>query len=319
MLNNFQVKNTYSGIIVNYNRNKEFCGGIFHDDSEWQRLMDDKFNKLSENKIYEGINKNDFLSIYAENSNNYISKELIKYINNIKDLNGNKIDFNSLNAIQQSLIISFLKEPLEQTKIYGTKVKLSDINIDLDNDKMYLEANLNTIDGNILSYGAEFSQQQMNKEKYNYGFLEHQDSKIYKFSFTSNEKLNTNERKKLIENIRNADENILNNFKENVNVAILLSDENSIENGFAEFSFYSNSNLELHIQKATENIKNTAREENKENNETSNFILLNIYWDKLRKNFENFETILKDTQNDYFLKNTNKLLSSLLSSDIKNK
>ncbi|EAH9506229.1 hypothetical protein EYI55_09490, partial [Campylobacter coli] len=277
MLSSFQVSNTPFGAIINYERNKEFCGGIYNDGSKWQEILDDKFNQLSKDENHKNINKNDFLNIYNDNNSNYVSNEITKYINNIKDLNGNKIDFNSLNSKQQSLIISFLRTPLEQTNIYGTRAKLSDIKIDLNNNnELYIEANFHTIDGKTLSMGAEFSMQAMNENKYgSYGFLEHNGSQIYKFSFASEENLSTSERKNLLTNIRNTDIKTLDNFKENIDISLCF-DNDGAEGGFTSFYMYSKSNFELDIQKANENIKNLPKEENEK--EFSNFILVNIYW-----------------------------------------
>ncbi|ELL6952143.1 hypothetical protein Q4Y49_001415, partial [Campylobacter coli] len=61
MLSSFQVSNTPFGAIINYERNKEFCGGIYNDGSKWQEILDDKFNQLSKDENHKNINKNDFL------------------------------------------------------------------------------------------------------------------------------------------------------------------------------------------------------------------------------------------------------------------
>ncbi|HEB9288070.1 TPA: hypothetical protein RZK16_001730 [Campylobacter coli] len=315
MLSSFQVSNTPFGAIINYERNKEFCGGIYNDGSKWQEVLDDKFNQLSKDENHKNINKNDFLNIYNDNNSNYVSNEITKYINNIKDLNGNKIDFNSLNSKQQSLIISFLRTPLEQTNIYGTRAKLSDIKIDLNNNnELYIEANLHTIDGKTLSMGAEFSMQAMNENKYgSYGFLEHNGSQIYKFSFASEENLSTSERKNLLTNIRNTDIKTLDNFKENIDISLCF-DNDGAEGGFTSFYMYSKSNFELDIQKANENIKNLPKEENEK--EFSNFILVNIYWNKIRKDLENLKTTLKNKQEDLFIKNSTSPLKDILKNNI---
>lgn len=315
MLSSFQVNNTPFGAVIDYQRDKEYCGGIYNDGSKWQEILDDKFNQFSKDENHKNIDKNDFLNIYSDNSSNYVSNEITKYINNIKDLNGNKIDFNSLDSKQQSLIISFLRTPLEQTNIYGTRAKLSDIKIDLnDNNELYIEANLRTIDGKTLSMGAEFSMQTMNENKYgSYGFLEHNDSQIYKFSFISDKNLSTSERKNLLTNIKNADIKTLSDFKEDIDISIYF-DNDGTEGKFTSFSIYDKSNFELDIQKAHENVKNLPKEENEK--ESSNFILVNIYWSIVRKDLENFKTTLKNKQENLFIKNSMSPLKDILKNNI---
>lgn len=317
MISGFQIQsNSSNDIIINYERGDKFCNGLYSDTHSkiWEETLNEKFEQIVENKENKNISKDNFFEIYSENDNNYVGNEITKYINNIKDLNGNKIDFNSLNSKQQSLIISFLRMPLEQTDIYGTRAKLSDIKIDLNNG-LYIEANLHTIDGKTLSMGAEFSMQTMDENKYgSYGFLEHNDSQMYKFSFVSDKNLSTIERKNLLTNIKNADIKTLSNFKEDIDISLYF-DNDGTEGGFSNFNIYGHSNFELNIQQAIQNIKNLPKKEDKK--ESSNLILINIYWDNVRKDLENLKTILKNKQDDVFVKNSVSPLKGILKNNVK--
>jgi len=282
MHNSFEIQKTSFGTIIDYERGYGLnAQGLIQED-DWQDLLNKKMNSITKNN--KDLTRNDLNTIFANNSNSYVMKNLAQNIENLRDLNGNIIDFNALSFSWQNLIISFLQEPLEQTLSYGTKAFLNNIKIDTNNNELYIQADIHTIDGQVLSAAAEFSSKPIDTQKYQYSIFEHtKQNQIHKFSFLSSKILNTQARKELIDNIKNASTKELENFEENIEIAIF---PNAIENALVKFSLYENSELKLNYNKALENTKMPTKHEK---TDTKTLSLLNIFWTNIRADLEKFK------------------------------
>lgn len=187
----------------------------------------------------------------------------------------------------------------------------------INNDELYIEANIHTIDGQTLSAAAKFETRQMDTQKYQYGFgfenLPNQ-SQIHRFSFVSAKNLSTDERKQMIESIKSANLKDLDEFEANIEISMYPND--FMENGLKSYA-YENFNLELDYEKAIENAKALPKEEeNKEVSNSSSSSLLSLYWTKFQADLgklKDFNSTKINAENSIIKqKDSTMLLKSLL-------
>ena len=317
MHNYFEIEKNSFGTTINYERGYGLnASGWFSDEDDWQEVLNRTINSVNQKSSTE-FSKDDLSAVFAQNSDSYVMKNLTQSLENLKDLNGNAINFNDLNPSQQYLVFSFLQEPLELTQIYGTRAYLSDIKIDINNDEFYIEANIYTIDGQTLSAAAKFETRQMDTQKYQYGFgfenLPNQ-SQIHRFSFVSAKNLSTDERKQMIESIKSANPKDLDEFEANIEISMYPND--FMENGLKSYA-YENFNLELDYEKAIENAQALPKEEeNKEVSNSSSSSLLSLYWTKFQADLgklKDFNSTKINAENSIIKqKDSTMLLKSLL-------
>ncbi|TKX29052.1 hypothetical protein CQA38_05685 [Campylobacter sp. MIT 12-5580] len=298
---------------------------VYSTSQEWKQTLNKQFDTMLKKEENKEISKEDLSQIFAENNNSYISSKLNEYLSKIKDLNGNDIDFSSLDIQHQQQIIEFLKEPLENTKAYGTRANLSDIKVDLSGSSLYIEANLHTIDGKTLSIGAKFMPQELTDYKAYCGNDElivgdRVDTKIL---FVSQERLNTSQKKDLLEKIQNQGIDIEKNFadfKGYIGISLCGSFDNPNNNSllYQEHLLYRVSNVELNLNQAKENIKNLPKEENESKSDTLKLTFKNIIWNNIKSELSNFNDLYKLKIESEFIKENSTIqpLKTLLASDI---
>lgn len=317
MHNYFEIEKNSFGTTINYERGYGFNGRSLSEEDDWQEVLNRTINSVNQKSSTE-FSKDDLSAVFAQNSDSYVMKNFTQSLENLKDLNGNAINFNDLNPSQQYLVFSFLQEPLELTQIYGTRAYLSDIKIDINNDELYIEANIHTIDGQTLSTAAKFETMQMDTQKYQYGFgfenLPNQNQ-IHRFSFVSAKNLSTDERKQMIESIKSANLKDLDEFEANIEISMYPND--FMENGLKSYA-YENFNLELDYEKAIQNAQALPKEEeeNKEVSNSSSTSLLSLYWTKFQADLgklKDFNSTKINAENSIIKqKDSTMLLKSLL-------
>lgn len=317
MHNYFEIEKNSFGTTINYERGCGFNGRSLSEEYDWLEILNRTINGVNQ-KFNTEFSKDDLGAVFAQNSDSYVMKNLTQSLENLKDLNSNAINFNDLNPSQQYLVFSFLQEPLELTQIYGTRAYLSDIKIDINNDELYIEANIHTIDGQTLSAAAKFETMQMDTQKYQYGFgfenLPNQNQ-IHRFSFVSAKNLSTDERKQMIESIKSANPKDLDDFEGNVEISMYPND--FMENGLKSYA-YENFNLELDYEKAIQNAQALPKEEeeNKEVSNSSSSSLLSLYWTKFQADLgklKDFNSTKINAENSIIKqKDSTMLLKSLL-------
>lgn len=322
MINNFELNKTTFGTMIDYKRGKD-CDVYSQDEQAWQQTLSEKFDTMLENQNDTELSKANLEQIFSENSTNYIMAELSKYLSSLKDINGNDIDFNSLDTKQQKRIVEFLQKPLEDTYIYGTRASLSDIKIDISNDdNLYIEANIHTIDGQILSTATQFiPANSLNTSLEEDGFIKRfeGDDTDYSFSFTTSQNLSIDEKKALLRKIQGANfkdynqSDEFNDFDGNIEIGVFFGDSGS------RFPQVQISNLKLNLETAAQNVKNIPKEDAEEKNDTKisyESTLLKILWDKIKSEMKDFDLIKTQQENKLLnqqnIKNPEGLLKSLL-------
>ncbi|TKX29161.1 hypothetical protein [Campylobacter estrildidarum] len=227
--------------------------------------------------------------LFCDNSDDYVKNELSKYLKNIKDLNGNTIDFNSLSKKEQGFIIEFLKQPLEDVNVYCKGAYISDIKID-SSDTFYIQADIHTIDGKNLSSAANFIPK--NKLDYKkYDLLNFEDfDRDYKFLFTTEKNLSTEERKDFLNKIQNSDFKDLENLDAFVNISLFQVSDDGTASSF--FPTYFKNNLKLDYAKAAENVKKLDKDKKGTTN-SSDPTLLKILWNNIKADLEKLKDFNK--------------------------
>ncbi len=299
---------------IYYERDGFDSSGWGQDVESWQEVLNKEVEKVLLNDENKNLNKDDLKVLFSDNSITYVKKELTKYLQNIKDLNGNAVDFSTLNKKQQCFIMEFLKQPLEDVNVYCKGAYISDIKIDIS-DTFYIQADIHTIDGKSLSSAANFiPKDHLDYKKFD--FLNFEDfDRDYKFLFTTEEKLSIEERKEFLNKIQNS--NFNNDFKdlENLNAFITISFLYVNNDDKSDFPIYYNSNLKLDYAKAAENIKHLAQDK-KSSEKSDNSSLVKILWENIKADFEKLKDFnkLKSEEENIFMqqKDDSMLLKSLL-------
>ncbi|TKX30632.1 hypothetical protein [Campylobacter aviculae] len=314
MYNEIGIDKNTSNTSIIYNRG--YYTGC--DKDIWESELNKTINDVIQKENSKEFSKDDLSNVFAENSNNYVMDNIAKYITNLKDLDGNSVDFNSLSSDQQYYILFFINKPLENVLNYGTQAYLSDIKINTNENDFYIEANIHTIDGQVFSAASKFSKMQVDIPKYDYGiFVENANpNQVHEFSFVSPKNLSTDERREMLEKIKNSDLKDLKDFEGNVEIK-LISD-NVTGGGFMELNLFETYNLKLDYEKAIVNAKSLLKDENSSNKKSDEFSnsLLVLFWNNIRINLEKFKdfNLTKINQENVFIKqkNEDELLKSLL-------
>ncbi|TKX30733.1 hypothetical protein [Campylobacter aviculae] len=271
-----------------YERGELITSGWGQSTEDWQKILDKEIETILLKDENKNLKKDELEMLFCDNSDDYVKKELSKYLENIKDLDGNAIDFNSLSKKEQGFIIEFLKQPLEDVNIYCKGAYISDIKIDL-NDTFYIQADIHTIDGKNLSSAANFiSKNKLDYKKYDpLDFMDF--DRDYKFLFTTEKNLSTEERKDFLNKIQNSDFKDLENLDAFINIALfqVLDDGTT-----SSFPAYFNNNLKLDYAKATENVKKLEKDKKNTTN-SSDPTLLKILWNNIKADLEKLKDFNK--------------------------
>ena len=258
------------------------------------------------------------LDVFALNSGFYINQQVANALANLKDTNGNQVDFNSLDSRQQSYIISFISRPLQATGVFGTRASISDVQIDLSQG-FYVQANIHTIDGQVFSSAAKYAPKSAEYvEKYDTAAYvgEYANNKEcgklsdfdrdYKFYFARAGNLSTDERMALLSEVENLNTLDFGNFEGLVDVScISFYNHNGLatssEDSLFNTQVANNINgkigvgIKLDINKASEALKNLPKDEELEF-ETVTKTFLDNFWDKFKAQIYEATLISKQKQ-----------------------
>lgn len=295
---------------IYYERDGFDSSGWGQDTETWQEVLNEEAEKVLLNDENKNLNKDDLKVLFTDNLNTYVKEELTICLQNIKDLNGNAVDFSTLNKKQQCFIMEFLKQPLEDINVYCKGAYIDDIKIDIS-DTFYIQADIHTIDGKNLSSAANFiPKDHLDYKKFDLVDFEDFD-RDYKFLFTTEEKLSTEERKEFLNKIQNSDFEDLESLNAFITISFLYvnGDDKS------GFPIYYNSNLKLDYAKATQNVKHLAQDK-KSSEKSDNSSLVKILWENIKADFEKLKDFnkLKSEEENIFIqqKDDSMLLKSLL-------
>lgn len=249
------------------------------------------------------------LDVFALNSGFYINQQVANALANLKDTNGNQVDFNSLDSRQQSYIISFISRPLQATGVFGTRASISDVQIDLSQG-FYVQANIHTIDGQVFSSAAKYAPKSAEYvEKYDTACSKiplADFDRYYKISFSKAGNLSTDERVKLLDEIENSNLRDLDDFEGDIEITFYsYADFGASEKIYGGgFPLYTSTNIKLDINKASEALKNLPKDEELEF-ETATKTFLDNFWDKFKAQIYEATLISKQKQELNYISGNN--------------
>lgn len=209
--------------------------------------------------------------VFAQNSQTYIMEQIANATSNIKDINGNKLDFNSLDMKQQAFLVAWLAEPLRASSVYGTKAKISEVQINATSQDFYLQFNIHTIDGQIFSAGNKAS---FESDEFDVG-----DD----LSFVKAGNLSTSERMIFLDKLKNFKPNDIEGFEGMIYIGSCWFESKDSGIEVSSMPKYEFVNIQLDLDKALEAVKNMPEDEPLKA-ETQG--LLNMFWVKFKAEIE---------------------------------
>lgn len=226
-----------------------------------------------EDLLYQGKSQTQSKSdkVFAQNSQTYIMEQIANATSNIKDINGNKVDFNSLNMKQQSFLVGWLAEPLRANSVYGTKAQISEVRINATSQDFYLQFNIHTIDGQIFSAGNKAT---FKSDEFGIG-----DD----LSFVKVGNLSTSERMIFLDKLKDFEPNDMEGFEGMICIGSCWFENK--DGGMEVYSMpkYEFVNIQLDLEKALEVVKNMPEDEPLK---AENQGLLDMFWAKFKAEIE---------------------------------
>lgn len=271
--------------------------------------LDYQFAKILKKQNTNEISRESFDEVFAKNSNFYVSKQIANALANLKDTNGNQVDFNNLSSDEQALVILFLTGPFESYAHYGTRASISDVQIDLSQG-FYVQANIHTIDGQVFSSAAKYAPKSAEYvEKYDTACSKiplADFDRYYKISFSKAGNLSTDERVRLLDEIENSNLRDLDDFEGDIEITFYsYADFGASEKIYGGgFPLYTSTNIKLDINKASEALKNLPKDEELEF-ETVTKTFLDNFWDKFKAQIYEATLISKQKQELNYISGNN--------------
>lgn len=228
-----------------------------------------------EDFLYQGKSQTQSKSatdkVFTQNSQTYIMEQIACATSNIKDINGNKIDFNSLDMKQQAFLVCWLAEPLRASSVYGTKAQISEVRINATSQDFYLQFNIHTIDGQIFSAGNKAT---FKSDEFGVG-----DD----LSFVKAGNLSTSERMIFLDKLKDFEPNDTEDFEGMIYIGSCWFESKDSGLELSSVPKYEFVNIQLDLDKALEVVKNMPEDEPLKAKTQG---LLDMFWAKFKAEIE---------------------------------